>query len=78
MLREQGAIIRHVDESAWSNCLLNVALDKGPSFKEASEMFTLPASVSLWFNDDSHYEIENGLACNECKHSLSWPRAEQK
>jgi hypothetical protein len=73
-LLEQGSVIRHVDESAWSNCLLNIALDKGPSLARAREMFILPTSITLWFNDDTHYDIENGLSCHECKHALSWPR----
>jgi hypothetical protein len=77
MLEEQGSTVRHVDESAWSNCLLNVALDKGPSLRQARQMFTLSSNVTLWFNDDSHYELENGLACRECKHALSWPRVDR-
>jgi len=78
MLQEQGSIIRRVDESAWSNCLLNVALDKGPSYARASQMFMLPEGVTLWFNTDTHYDIENGLSCRECKHALSWPRVEKE
>ena len=73
-LRAQGSIVTHVDESAWSNCVLNVALDRGPSLARARQMFDLAEDVTLWFNDDAHYSIENGLACRLCRHALSWPR----
>jgi hypothetical protein len=74
MLQAQGSAISRVDERAWSNCLLNVALDKGPSIARASQIFMLPEGVTLWFTDDTHDDIENGLSCRECKHALSWPR----
>lgn len=77
-LLEQGSVVVRVDEGAWSNCLLNVLLDQGPSLARAREMFTLPAGITLWFNDDPHYDLENGLACGECKHAIAWPRVERQ
>ena len=76
-LQEQGSVVVRVDEGAWSNCLLNVVLDKGPSLARAKELFILPAGITLWFNDDPHYDLENGLSCHACKHALSWPRVEK-
>ncbi|HKR01362.1 MAG TPA: hypothetical protein VJT09_11860 [Pyrinomonadaceae bacterium] len=68
-LTEQGSIVLRVDEGAWSNCIQNVVLDKGPTLAQALETFELPAGVKLWHNDDTHYDLENGLACETCKHS---------
>ena len=62
----------------WSNCVLSVTLDQGPSIVQAEDEMMLPAEVRLWHNDDGHYEIENGLFCDSCKQSLSWPRAERE
>jgi hypothetical protein len=73
-LTGQGSTVIQRDESAWSNCTLNVTLDKGPTFAQAENMFTLPAKVKLWQNTDTHYALENGLFCDECKHSLSWTK----
>ena len=77
-LRAQGSSVVQVDEGGWSNCILSVNLDEGPSIIKAEEVFILPAGVKLWHNDDGHYAIENGLFCEQCRHSLSWPRAEEE
>jgi len=73
-LIRQGSNIIATDESAWSNCLLNVTLDKGPTLAQAEKIFDLPAGIKLWENTDTHYALENGLSCDECKHSLSWAK----
>ena len=73
-LTEQGSTVTRTDEAAWSNCALNVVLDKGPTLAQAEESFDLPVGLKLWHNTDAHYDLENGLACETCKHSLSWPR----
>lgn len=70
----QGSNITATGESAWSNCVLNVILDTGPTIAQAEKMFDLPAKIKLWQNEDTHYALENGLFCDECKHSLSWAR----
>lgn len=75
-LGELGSSIIQVSDEMWSNCVLNVALDRGPSRTQAEELFELPDGIKLWHNDDRHYAIENGLFCERCKHSLSWPRTE--
>lgn len=77
-LRAQGSSIVRVEEDGWSNCVLSVSLNEGPSLARVEEVFVLPAGVKLWHNDDGHYSIENGLFCEQCKHSLSWPRAEEE
>lgn len=77
-LRAQGASIVLVEQGGWSNCVLSISLDEGPGIARAEEIFILPAGVKLWHNDDGHYAIENGLFCEQCKHSLSWPRAERE
>jgi hypothetical protein len=33
---------------------------------------------ALWFNEDPHYDLENGISCRECGHALSWPRVEKQ
>ncbi len=73
-LTEQGSTVTRTDKDAWSNCALNVVLDQGPTLAQAVEIFNLPAGLKLWHNTDPHYDLENGLACETCKHSLSWPR----
>ena len=75
-LTEQGATVTRTDRDAWSNCVLNLVLDQGPTLARAREIFGLPANLKLWHNTDAHYDLENGLACETCKHSLSWPRTE--
>jgi hypothetical protein len=75
-LRERGSSIAGVSAEMWSNCVLNVALAQGPSRAQAEDLFELPDGIKLWHNDDSHYSIENGLFCEICKQSLSWPRVE--
>ena len=70
---KQGSTVTRTDKDAWSNCALNVALDRGPALARATEIFDLPAGLKLWRNTDPHYDLENGLACETCKHSLSWP-----
>ena len=75
-LTERGSAVTRVDKDAWSNCALAVVLDQGPTLAQARETFTLPSGVKLWHNTDHHYDLENGLACETCKHSLSWPRHE--
>ncbi|HWS99001.1 MAG TPA: hypothetical protein VN256_01935 [Pyrinomonadaceae bacterium] len=77
-LAEQGSTVTRVDGAAWSNCALNVVLDKGPTLARAKKSFDLPAGLKLWHNTDTHYDLENGLACETCKHSLSWPRHESE
>ena len=72
-LTEQGSIITRTDRDAWSNCVLNIVLDKGPTLAHAREAFDLPVGLKLWHNTDAYYDLENGLACETCKHSLSWP-----
>lgn len=73
-LIRQGSNVVATAESAWSNCLLNVILDKGPTIAQAEKMFDFPAKIKLWENNDTHYALENGLFCDECKHSLSWAK----
>ncbi len=73
-LNAQGSNIIAADENAWSNCMLNITLDKGPTIAEAEKIFILPAQIKLWQNTDTHYALENGLFCDECKHSLSWAK----
>ena len=77
-LTAQGSTVTRVDEDAWSNCALNVVLDNGPTLAQALEAFDLPTGLKLWHNTDTHYDLENGLACETCKHSLSWPRHESE
>lgn len=76
--RAQGSSVVRVDEGGWSNCVLSINLDVGPTMSRAEEILLLPAEVKLWRNDDGHYAIENGLFCEQCRHSLSWPRAERE
>jgi len=76
-LTEQGSVVTRTDKDAWSNCALAVVLDQGPTLARALEIFDLPAGLKLWHNTDAHYDLENGLACETCKHSLSWPRLER-
>lgn len=75
-LGELGSSVAGVSDEMWSNCVLNVTLDRGPSRAESEEIFELPDGIKLRHNDDRHYAIENGLFCESCKHSLSWPRIE--
>jgi hypothetical protein len=77
-LTEQGSTVIRVDKDAWSNCALAVILDKGPTLAQAGETFDLPSGVKLWHNTDTHYDLENGLACETCKHSLFWPRLDSE
>ena len=77
-LTEQGSTVTRVDKDAWSNCALAVILDKGPTLAQARVTFDLPAGLKLWHNTDAHYDLENGLACETCKHSLSWPRLDSE
>ena len=77
-LTEQGATVTRTDEAAWSNCALNVVLDTGPTLAEARASFDLPTGLKFWHNTDAHYDLENGLACETCHHSLSWPRRESE
>lgn len=76
-LKAKGSNVVRVEEG-WSNCALNITLDQGPSITLAEEMFAISDGVRLWHNDDGHYAIENGLFCDQCKHSLSWPRAKHE
>jgi hypothetical protein len=76
-LKAQGSSVILVSDDAWSNCVLNVTLDRGPSISEAESFLSPPDGIKLWHNDDGHYAIENGLFCESCKHSLSWPRPEK-
>jgi hypothetical protein len=73
-LTEQGSTVTRTDKDAWSNCALAVVLDQGPTLAQAGQLFELPTGLKLWHNTDPHYDLENGLACETCKHSLSWPR----
>ena len=77
-LTEQGATVTRTDKAAWSNCVLAVVLDKGPTLTQARAAFDLPTGLKLWHNTDAHYDLENGLACETCRHSLSWPRHESE
>jgi hypothetical protein len=77
-LKREGSSVVGVSDDAWSNCVLSVTLDRGPGIAQAQNVLTLPAGIKLWHNDDGHYAIENGLFCDSCKHSLSWPRLERK
>lgn len=77
-LERRGASIVETYQDAWSNCRLSIVLDANLSIAEAEKMFSLPPEVKLWHNDDGHYALENGLFCETCKHSLSWPRVERE
>ena len=76
LLTRDGAEIVAWDRG-WTLCPLNLVLSKGPTIEEAKALGTLPEAVELWFNDDGHYALENGLFCNVCKVGLSWPRRER-
>jgi hypothetical protein len=76
LLRERGSKVVGVDREMWSNCELNVTLDCGPGRALAAEVLEITPGVKLWHNDDRHYAIENGLFCESCRHSLSWPAGE--
>jgi hypothetical protein len=76
-LNALGSVVIRTDENSWSNCLLSVALDTGPTFAQAEKMFSLPAQTKLWHNEDTHYNLENGLFCEQCNHSLSWAKPPQ-
>lgn len=72
----EGASIERT-ETTWSNVRSNIVLSRGPSIAAARERWRLPVGVQLWFNDDGHYALENGLSCVPCAMSISWPRPER-
>jgi len=71
---KRGASICGIS-TAWSRTLLAVTMDRGPRIAAANRLVATMPQVTIWENNDSHYAIEYGVQCNDCRHSLSWPQA---
>jgi hypothetical protein len=72
-LLSQGATIVAAD-TAWTQCELNIVLSRGPNFSSIKKLSSFGASLETWRCDDTHYAVEFGVSCNQCKHGLSWPQ----
>jgi hypothetical protein len=75
-LLHEGATVR-CTESGWSNVRAVLVLSRGPAIAAARDRWALPEGVELWWNDDGHYSLENGLTCACCAMGIAWPRVER-
>jgi len=61
---------------AWSHVDLDIVLDRGPHPDLLAAAIPLVPPIEFWANHDTHYPIEFGLRCVQCRQSLSWPQAD--
>ncbi len=61
---------------AWNQVDLEIVLDRGPHPDSLAAAIPLVPPIEFWANYDTHYPIEFGLRCVQCKQSLSWPQAD--
>jgi hypothetical protein len=70
----QPAAIVAVPVGAWTRTDLSIRLSRGPSVVPKAPAFLTPPSVAAWSSDDSHYDVEFGIACQACRQAVSWPQ----
>jgi hypothetical protein len=73
-LLDQPAAIVAVSAGAWTRTDLSIRLSRGPALAPKAPAFLTPPGVAAWSNDDSHYDVEFGIACRACRQAISWPQ----
>jgi len=71
----RGNTVVRVDSPAGSRCPLAVIFARPLDFAGFSSAHTLPSTVDMWQNGDSHYPIEAGYICERTRHALAGPLA---
>lgn len=70
---DQGARIDYVTgPGAWSLIDLDVSLNRVDNVALPT-VDASAGSLELWTNTDSHYPLQSGMSCANCRQTLSWP-----
>jgi hypothetical protein len=70
----RGNRVTNIAEHAWTECDLDVSLEKSIDQKAVEQELAVPAGVTYWRNDDPHYPIEAGYTCKACRHAFAGPK----
>jgi len=70
----RGNRVTNVAEHAWTECDLDVSLEKTIDRETVEKELPIPADVTFWHSDDPHYPIEAGYGCQACRHSFAGPK----
>ena len=70
-LEARGAKVVEVAVGAWSGREVVVTLNQGPTPEAAR---AICPGFAVWRNDDAHYSVEFGVACDACRHAIGWPQ----
>jgi hypothetical protein len=70
----RGNRVVNIAEHAWTECDLDVSLEKAIDKLAVEKEQTVPAGVTYWECDDPHYAAEAGYSCKACRHSFAGPK----
>lgn len=70
---ERGNKIKEKSEG-WSKANLVIDMEKSIDVDYANSLIQQGAKLRYWENNDTHYVLQKGYFCNECKQSIAGPK----
>lgn len=71
----KGNVMREVTNE-WTDVNAAVDLEKPMDIKYEKENIKTEPFVKYWVNKDTHYPLQEGFNCEQCKHSIGGPLKE--
>ena len=72
-LLENGADVASIDRNRWTECILRVCLDSGPSLSNLRVNYDWKRGVASFKHSDPKYPAVVGLYCKQFQHGIDWP-----
>ncbi|MCB0346743.1 MAG: hypothetical protein KDD66_16625 [Bdellovibrionales bacterium] len=73
-LLQNGADVASIDRNRWTQCILRICLDSGPSLKALRGQYEWNRGVASFKHSDPKYPAVVGLYCKQFQHGIDWPQ----
>lgn len=70
---KRGNTIKEKSEG-WSNANLVIDMNKSIDINFGKSLIDAGMKLRFWENNDSHYALQKGFTCDECKQSIAGPK----
>lgn len=69
----RGNKIKEMSEG-WSKANLVIDMEESLDIDYANSLIALGEKLRYWENNDTHYTLQKGYYCDECKQSIAGPK----